>query len=30
MISQEIRKIVPEMDPLRRGMGWTTEDLSKP
>ncbi len=30
MISQEIRKIAPEMDPLRRGMGWTTEDLSKP
>jgi len=30
MISQEIRKIAPEMDPLRRGMGWTTDDLSKP
>lgn len=30
MISQEIRKIAPEMDPLRRGMGWSTEDLSKP
>ncbi len=30
MISQEVRKIAPEMDPLRRGMGWTTEDLSKP
>ncbi|MBC2478685.1 dihydroxy-acid dehydratase, partial [Clostridium beijerinckii] len=30
MISQEIRKIAPEMDPLRRGMGWTTEDLAKP
>jgi len=30
MISQEIRKIAPEMDPLRRGMGWTSEDLSKP
>lgn len=30
MISQEIRKIAPEMDPLRIGMGWTVEDLSKP
>ena len=30
MISQEIRKIAPEMDPLRRGMGWSVEDLSKP
>ncbi|WP_160686954.1 dihydroxy-acid dehydratase [Clostridium sp. C2-6-12] len=29
MISQEIRKIAPEMDPLRRGMGWSTDDLSK-
>ena len=28
--SQEIRKIAPEMDPLRMGMGWTAEDLSKP
>ncbi|MBO5671533.1 MAG: dihydroxy-acid dehydratase, partial [Clostridia bacterium] len=30
MKSQEIRKIAPEMDPLRMGMGWTAEDLSKP
>ena len=30
MISQDIRKIAPEMDPLRRGMGYTSEDLSKP
>ncbi|WP_101908413.1 dihydroxy-acid dehydratase [Marasmitruncus massiliensis] len=30
MISQEIRKIAPEMDPLRLGMGWTVEDLEKP
>ena len=30
MISQEIRKIAPEQDPLRMGMGWTAEDLSKP
>ena len=29
MISQEIRKIAPEMDPLRRGMGWSVDDLSK-
>ncbi|WP_010168939.1 dihydroxy-acid dehydratase [Candidatus Epulonipiscium viviparus] len=30
MTSQQIRKIAPEMDPLRRGMGWSTADLSKP
>lgn len=30
MISQKIREIAPEMDPLRMGMGWTVEDLSKP
>lgn len=30
MISQDIRKIAPEMDPLRMGMGWEAEDLSKP
>ncbi|VYT81234.1 dihydroxy-acid dehydratase [Clostridium tertium] len=30
MISQDIRKIAPEMDPLRRGMGWSVDDLSKP
>lgn len=30
MISQDIRKIAPEMDPLRRGMGWSVEDLSRP
>ncbi|NJP40913.1 dihydroxy-acid dehydratase [Oscillospiraceae bacterium HV4-5-C5C] len=28
--SQRIRRIAPEMDPLRLGMGWQTEDLSKP
>lgn len=28
--SQEIRKIAPEMDPLRMGMGWKEEDLTKP
>ncbi|TCK92764.1 dihydroxy-acid dehydratase [Natranaerovirga hydrolytica] len=30
MLSQEIRKIAPEMDPLKIGMGWSVEDLSKP
>ena len=30
MKSQEIRKLAPEMDPLRLGMGWTVEDLEKP
>ena len=30
MISQDIRAIAPEMDPLRMGMGWKAEDLSKP
>jgi len=30
MISQQIRAIAPEQDPLRMGMGWTEEDLSKP
>ena len=28
--SQELRKIAPEVDPLRIGMGWKTEDLEKP
>lgn len=27
--SQEIRKLAPEMDPLRMGMGWQVSDLSK-
>lgn len=30
LISEETRKLAPEMDPLRRGMGWTIADLSKP
>ena len=30
MTSQEIRKLAPEQDPLRMGMGWTVDDLSKP
>lgn len=28
--SEEIRKLAPEMDPLRIGMGWKIADLSKP
>lgn len=28
--SQKVRAIAPEMDPLRMGMGWKAEDLSKP
>ena len=28
--SQEVRKLAPEMDPLRMGMGWKAEDLGKP
>ena len=28
--SQEVRKLAPEMDPLRMGMGWRTEDLGRP
>ena len=30
MRSQEIRRVAPEMDPLRMGMGWTPQDLDKP
>ena len=30
LISQKMRKIAPELDPLRLGTGWTKEDLSKP
>lgn len=30
LISQEMRKVAPEMDPLRLGTGWKVEDLSKP
>ncbi|MFI3225823.1 MAG: dihydroxy-acid dehydratase [Clostridia bacterium] len=30
MTSQKLRTLAPEMDPLRMGMGWTVEDLSKP
>lgn len=28
--SQKLRKIAPEIDPLRLGTGWKLEDLSKP
>lgn len=28
--SQRVRKLAPEMDPLRMGMGWSLEDLEKP
>lgn len=28
--SQELRKIAPELDPLRLGTGWKLEDLEKP
>ena len=30
LISQKMRKLAPEMDPLRLGTGWTREDLAKP
>ena len=28
--SQHLRTLSPEIDPLRMGMGWTAEDLSRP
>ena len=28
--SQKVRKLAPENDPLKIGMGWTVEDLDKP
>lgn len=28
--SQEMRKLAPELDPLRIGTGWKKEDLEKP
>jgi len=28
--SQRVRQLAPENDPLKIGMGWTVEDLSKP
>lgn len=30
LISQKMREISPEMDPLRLGTGWRKEDLGKP
>lgn len=30
LISQKMRRLAPEMDPLRLGCGWTREDLAKP
>ena len=28
--SQEMRRLAPELDPLRIGTGWKPEDLGKP
>lgn len=30
LISQKMRRLAPEMDPLRLGTGWTTEELAMP
>ncbi len=30
LISQKMRELSPELDPLRLGTGWSPEDLSKP
>ena len=30
LISQKMRALAPELDPLRLGTGWTREDLAKP
>ncbi len=30
LISQKMRRLAPEMDPLRLGTGWKQEDLAKP
>ncbi len=30
LYSQKIRALAPENDPLKMGMGWTVQDLSKP
>ena len=27
LVSQEMRKLAPELDPLRLGTGWKKEDL---
>lgn len=28
--SQQVRRIAPEMDPLKMGMGWSVDDLERP
>ena len=28
--SQAVRKLAPENDPLKIGMGWKVDDLAKP
>ena len=30
LTSQKMRRLAPELDPLRLGTGWTPEDLAKP
>ena len=30
LISQKMRELAPELDPLRIGTGWKPEDLDKP
>ena len=30
LVSQKMRKLAPELDPLRTGTGWAAEDLAKP
>lgn len=30
LVSQKMRKLAPELDPLRIGTGWKPEDLAKP
>lgn len=30
LTSQKMRKLAPELDPLRLGTGWTPDELSKP
>lgn len=30
LVSQKMRRLAPELDPLRMGTGWKYEDLSKP
>ena len=29
LVSQKMRKLAPELDPLRIGTGWKPEDLGK-